>query len=416
MPCILLLGTCDTKLNEFVFMKQQLVAKGGNIKVLLVDVGRTPSTDPAIDISSSEVLSNLPEIERPSIESFSRGEVITLMIKACTILVRNLYYSKSIHGIVSLGGSGGTSLAASVMRAALPFGLPKLIVSTVASGDTRSFIGESDIMMIPSIVDIAGLNSLLRIVLENAAAAIVAMTKTYFERTIKQHQGSTSSQKLRIAITMFGVTTPGVMAATEHLTSLDHEVFVFHATGTGGRAMERLILEGRIDGVLDLTTTELADELVGGVMSAGPDRLTAAAKKGIPQIVSVGALDMVNFGARSSVPEKFSGRNLVEHNPSITLMRTTEEECEKLGGVLSKRLKSCMDSRKVEMWVPLRGVSMIDEKGAKFYDEEADKALFDALAKGLSGSGIKLQEKDMTINDPEFATDMAKRLLEMMAV
>jgi uncharacterized protein (UPF0261 family) len=203
----------------------------------------------------------------------------------------------------------------------------------------------------------------------------------------------------------------------EYLNSLGHEVFAFHATGTGGRAMERLIAEGHVDGVLDLTTTELADELVGGVMSAGSDRLTAAGKKGLPQVASLGALDMVNFGARSSVPEKFNGRLLVEHNPSITLMRTTPEECEKLGSILSQRLRDhCKNSAKVEVWVPLKGISMMAERGGKFYDEKADRELIKALAKGLDGSGIQMQEKDLTINDPEFATGMAKRLLEMMAV
>jgi uncharacterized protein (UPF0261 family) len=300
------------------------------------------------------------------------------------------------------------------MKAALPLGFPKLIVSTVASGDTSSFIGESDIMMVPSIVDIAGLNSVLRIVLENAASAMVAMTKTNFERSIKQQASTNSSGNFRIAVTMFGVTTPGVNAAMEYVTALGHEVFVFHATGTGGRVMERLIREGRIDGVLDLTTTELADELVGGVMSAGPNRLTAAGNKGLPQVVSVGALDMVNFGARSSVPEKFEGRLLVEHNPSITLMRTTPAECEELGTILSQRLKeNCSDKAKVEVWIPLKGVSMMAVEGGKFYDSDADEALLRALEKGLKGTGIRLQEKALTINDSEFAIGMAKRLIEM---
>lgn len=413
-PCILLLGTCDTKLNEFRFMQQQL-GKDQDVTAVLVDVGRTPSHDPAIDISSSEVLSYLPPRERQAIESLSRGDIISLMTKACTILVRKLYDLKSIHGIISLGGSGGTSLAAGVMRDALPFGFPKLIVSTVASGDTSSFIGEADIMMVPSIVDIAGLNSLLKVVLENAAAAMVAMAKTNYERMNKPEETSTSEKKARIAITMFGVTTPGVTAAMEYLTACGHEVFVFHATGTGGGAMERLIADGRIDAVLDLTTTELADELVGGVMSAGPGRLTAAARKGLPQIVSVGALDMVNFGARSSVPERFSGRLLVEHNPSITLMRTTPLECEKLGEIISRRLReNSQGSGIVEVWIPLKGISMMAEEGGKFYDQEADKALFGALSKGLKGTGIELEERDLTINNPEFAIGMAKRLLAMM--
>lgn len=416
-PCIMLLGTCDTKLNELLFMKREM-EKLGDFNVQLVDVGRTPSTDPGVNVPSSKVLLHLPESQSPSLESLSRGEVISIMTKAAALYVQEWFGRKLIHGIVALGGSGGTSIAASARKAALPFGFPKLIVSTVASGDTSSFIGESDIMMLPSIVDIAGLNSLLRVVLENAANAIVAMAKTSFERMNRPEQSLESEKKLRIAITMFGVTTPGVNAAMEYLTALGHEVFVFHATGTGGRAMERLIAEGQIDGVLDVTTTELADELVGGVMSASPNRLTAAGKKGIPQVVSLGALDMVNFGARSSVPEKFNGRLLVKHNPSITLMRTTPAECDKLGEVLSQRLcNSVKFGKDVEVWVPLRGISMMAEQGGKFYDQDADKALFGAVAKGLQRTepGIKVQERDLTINDPEFATGMAKRLLEMLA-
>ncbi len=345
------------------------------------------------------------------------------MIEACTILVRQLHTSKSIDGIIALGGTGGTSLAANVMRSALPIGFPKLIVSTVASGDTSSYIGESDITLMPSIVDIAGLNSVLRMILENAAAAIVAMTKLSFERSSNSGPGggvgchSDKQGGKRIAITMFGVTTPAVTTAMKYLSSFGHEVFTFHATGTGGRAMERLISEGSIDGVLDLTTTELADELIGGVMSAGSSRLTGARRAGLPQIVSVGALDMVNFGSRASVPEKFQNRKLLEHNPSITLMRTTKEECSKLGQVISERLKdSCRNTKEVEVWIPTQGVSMIAGDGGPFYDKEADEALFEALRKGLTGSEIKLEEKDMMINDPDFATGMARRLLQLMGV
>ena len=357
------------------------------------------------------------------------------MIRAATILVQKLHAAGEVHGIVSLGGSGGTSLAGNVMRAALPFGMPKLIVSTVASGDTSSFIGESDIVMVPSIVDIAGLNSLLRTVLENAAAAVVAMTRTYYHQlhsSPSPQEGSPSisgkerdkeKKKWRIAITMFGVTTPSVLTILSHLTTPPHthEIFVFHATGTGGRAMERLINESRIDGVLDLTTTELADELVGGVMSAGPERLTAAAKMGVPQVVSLGALDMVNFGARESVPDRWAGRRLVVHNPSVTLMRTRVEECRTLGETLAGRLRENVKDgedegggKMAEVWIPLRGISMIAEKGGPFHDEEADEALFGAVREGLKGSGIKVVERDMTINDPEFAIGMAERLLEML--
>jgi len=224
--CVLLLGTCDTKLQELLYTRDQITKTDSNIKVLLVDVGRTPSTNPSVDIPSSKVLSH--NGQTTDISSLGRGEVISKMIEACTVLVKDLYTSKSIHGIVALGGTGGTSLAANVMRAALPIGFPKLIVSTVASGDTSSYIGESDITLMPSIVDIAGLNSVLRVILENAAAAIAAMTKISYERTINPHRKwLVQKKKLRIAITMFGVTTPAVTTAMEYLSSLGHEVFTF---------------------------------------------------------------------------------------------------------------------------------------------------------------------------------------------
>jgi uncharacterized protein (UPF0261 family) len=228
--CILLLGTCDTKLQELLYTRDQITKTDSNIKVLLVDVGRTPSANPSVDIPSSKVLSHLETNgQTTDISSLGRGEVISKMIEACTVLVKDLYTSKSIHGIVALGGTGGTSLAANVMRAALPIGFPKLIVSTVASGDTSSYVGESDITLMPSIVDIAGLNSVLRTILENAAAAIAAMTKLSYERSINPHpeSGSGEKKKLRIAITMFGVTTPAVTTAMEYLSSLGHEVFTF---------------------------------------------------------------------------------------------------------------------------------------------------------------------------------------------
>jgi uncharacterized protein (UPF0261 family) len=300
------------------------------------------------------------------------------------------------------------------MRSALPLTFPKLIVSTVASGDTSFYVEETDITLMYSVVDIAGLNDVLRGVLANAAGAIAGMAKAYAGGLGK---GDSVERRKSVGVTMFGVTTPAVEVARKRLEGYGFEVYVFHATGAGGRSMERLVREGRLDGVLDLTTTELADELVGGVFSAGEDRLTAAAKKGLPQIVSVGALDMVNFGPRKEVPERFQGRNLFEHNPSVTLMRTTIEECEELGRRIAERLReNCTDVGVTEVWLPARGVSIIAVEGQAFFDKDADAALFTAIKDGLKGTGVEVVEEDTDINDSKLAEKMATRLAELIEI
>ncbi|CAJ2500118.1 Uu.00g029710.m01.CDS01 [Anthostomella pinea] len=411
---IAVIGTLDTKLPEYLYLRSQILQREPSIDVILIDAGRSQVAHEAITIPQAEVLkASGYQNGDDSLQSLPRGEVIKTMIKGAISVTKELRDNGKIQGIIGLGGSGGTSIAAAVMRE-LPLTFPKLIVSTVASSDTSSYVGETDITMMYSVVDIAGLNEVLKAVIDNAAAAIVGMAQVYAARTL---QGRTGRERKGIGITMFGVTTQVVDVARRWLDGQGFEVYVFHATGAGGRAMERLVREGRLDAVLDLTTTELADELVGGVFSAGEHRLTAAARVGIPQIVSVGALDMVNFGPKDTVPAQFQDRNLFEHNPSVTLMRTTPQECEELGNRLARRLwENCADPEVIEVWLPLKGISAIAVKGQAFYDEDADRALFAAIKKELEGSGIKTVEVDTDINDPTWSEDIARRLTNLLDV
>ncbi|KAI0410132.1 hypothetical protein F4802DRAFT_543523 [Xylaria palmicola] len=410
---VVVVGTLDTKLAEHLHLRSEILAASPSISVVLIDAGRSETHHEAITVHQSEVYKRSGEGR--SLQSLPRGEVIKAMIKGAASVVKDLFDQGSVHGVVSLGGSGGTSIAAAVMRE-LPLTLPKLIVSTVASGDTSSYVAESDITMMHSVVDVAGLNEVSRAVISNAAAAIAGMAQSYASRsaaTPGPKGGET--RKRSIGVTMFGVTTPAVDVARRHLDTLGYDVYVFHATGAGGRAMERLVRENRLDGVLDLTTTELADELAGGVFSAGENRLTAAAKAGLPQIVSVGALDMVNFGPKDTVPRELQGRTLFEHNPSVTLMRTTPSECEELGKRVAGRLRdNCTDPAVTEVWLPLKGISAIAVEGQAFYDKKADEALFDAIRSGLDGSGIRVKEVNANINDPTWAESIAQRLAELV--
>ncbi|KAI1618235.1 hypothetical protein EDD36DRAFT_425915, partial [Exophiala viscosa] len=325
-PTVLIVGTTDTKLDEILYLRKQILAQG-TCQTKVLDVSHTPAKS-THEIPSDEILSPLQE-QASSLKSLSRGDYIEKAIQTCLPIVKDLVTKAQIQGIVSAGGSSGSSIATAFMRGACPVGFPKLMVSTMASGDVKHYVEETDITMMYSVVDIAGVNSILQRILSNAAAAISAMTVSYAKSLVDPSAAGMKGK--RIAITMFGNTTPCVDQVRRILTSTphdvsDYEIYVFHATGAGGRAMERLIAEGQIDAVIDLTTTEIADELFGGVLAAGPDRLEVAAKLGIPMIVSVGACDMVNFGPKDTVPEKYKDRKLVEHNPAVTLMRTTPEE------------------------------------------------------------------------------------------
>ncbi|TKX26502.1 hypothetical protein C1H76_1466 [Elsinoe australis] len=416
MPNIILVGTLDTKAHEFRYLYDQLKSvpfdDGTPINVTLIDCGREPTHDDRISITQSELISKHSQREPENVAELPRGDVITFMIDCTTACVRELVEQGDVHGVIGAGGSGGTSLIASVMRNAAPIGMPKLIVSTVASGDTGPLVGETDITMMYSVVDIAGSNSLLRNILSNAASAMVGMASNY-QNVVHQRD---SRSRTKIGITMFGVTTPGVDAIRERLESkFGAEVFVFHATGHGGRAMERLIEQGQLDAVVDLTTTEVCDFLMGGNMSAGPSRLEAALRASIPTIISLGATDMVNFGPKQTVPIKYEGRLLFEHNPTVTLMRTTPEECKQVAEfIIAKLEKFAKSPSQVQVWMPQGGVSMIAVPGGPFADEAADDAMFNTLRRGLEGSAVKVVADDRDINNSSFATAIADRIMEMV--
>lgn len=423
MPHIVILGTCDTKLQELLYLRSQVLESGdGKVKVTLVDAGRSPVKDENITIAQDTLTTQYaPKEGSKNVSDLPRGEVINYMIACASNWLKEAYQkgledpSSAIHGAIGAGGTGNTSLISGIMRAVLPIGFPKLIVSTNASADISPVVGETDIAMMPSIVDIAGSNELLKKILANAAGAIVGMSRAH-ERFAASNNAASRKEKKRVGLSMFGVTTPAVNTARKYLESnYPIECFVFHQTGAGGRAMERLVDEGGLDAVCDLTTTELCDHECGGVMDSGPHRLEAALKAGIPYIVSCGALDMCNFGPKNTVPEKYQGRKLYEHNPVVTLMRTNPEESRHIGQSIVDKLKThTKDKSKVQVLLPLRGVSIIATPGSPFHDTEADEALFSTIRSGLEGSGVTLVEDERDINDEGFATDAAKRLVEMM--
>jgi uncharacterized protein (UPF0261 family) len=397
---VVLLGTLDTKGAEYAFLRDRVRARGCD--VILVDGGVT-GPSPLADIDADVVAAAAGEDRAALAAQGDRGPAMAAMTRGAVEVVRRLHAEGRLDAILGLGGSGGSSLVSAAMQA-LPIGVPKLLVSTMASGDTRPYVGTSDIAMLHSVVDIAGINGISERILDNAAAAAAGMARAS-EAFIPSHTG-----RPLIGTTMFGVTTPCVTAAREILEAKGYEVLVFHATGAGGRAMEALMRSGFITGSLDITTTELADELVGGVLSAGPDRLEVAGALGIPQVVSVGALDMVNFGPLDTVPAAFEGRNLVVHNATVTLMRTTEAECVELGRLLARKLNAARGP--LAVFIPTEGVSMIDAPGEPFHDPAADAALFGELRAGLR-PGVEVVEMATNINDPAFARAMAERLDEL---
>jgi len=400
MATILLIGTLDTKGTEFAFVRDLIVERGHQTIVLDAGISAEPLFAPdiaagAVAEAGGTALANLREAQ-------DRGAAISAMSAGAAKLTAELYAADQIDGILSLGGSGGTSIASAAMQA-LPVGFPKVMVSTLTSGDISPYVGVKDLTMMYSVVDVAGLNRISRRVFANAVGAICGMV----EQPIPE-----AEDKPIIAATMFGVTTPCVTAVRQDLEAAGYEVLVFHATGSGGRAMEALIKDGYVRAVADITTTEWCDELVGGVLSAGPTRLDAAAQAGIPQVVSVGALDMVNFGGIETVPAAFRDRTLYKHNDQVTLMRTTSAECAQLGSIIAEKLNQATGL--AAFFIPLRGVSMIDAEGQPFYSPEADAALFEALREGLDRNKVTLIELDLHINDPAFASNMSTHLLKMI--
>lgn len=401
MP-VLLIGTLDTKGSEVGYVRDRLRARGVNVMVMDAGSMGVPSIES--DISREAVFlaagANLVEVRAAA----DRGQAVSLAAEGAAKLATELHGKGRLDGVLSLGGSAGTTIGTAAMRA-LPLGVPKLMVSTLASGQVQHYVGTSDIFMLHSVVDLAGLNRISRAVLDNAAAAMAGMISSKF-----RVPSSKLEDKPIIAATMFGVTTPCVEAARKILEAAGYEVIVFHATGTGGRTLEGLIRDGIIAGVLDITTTELADELVGGILSAGPDRLTAAGARGIPQVISLGALDMVNFGPPETIPSRFQDRLFYRHNPSVTLMRTTPEEMAQLGSELASKANAAIGPTRVML--PLRGVSAIDAEGKPFWWPEADAALFAAIRSRIEAR--LLIECDCHINDAAFAEACAVQLLELL--
>jgi uncharacterized protein (UPF0261 family) len=397
MPTVVLVGTLDTKGNELAYLRDRVREHG--VDVLLVDAGVFEPQVEA-DITHDEVARAAGEDVSELASRGDRGAAVTAMALGAVEVARRLQADGRLDAIAGVGGSGNSAIATAAMRA-LPVGVPKLMVSTLASGDTRPYVGAVDVTMTYSVVDISGVNSISARILANAAGAIAGMAKATVPPV---------AEKPLVAATMFGVTTPCVTRARERLEELGYEVLVFHATGTGGQSMEALARGGYLAGVLDVTTTELADDLVGGVLSAGPDRLEAAGAAGIPQVVSLGALDMVNFGPRDTVPQRFADRNLYVHNPTVTLMRTTPDECAELGRRIGRKLSAA--NGPTALFVPLRGVSAIDVEGQPFYDPAADAALLAGLRETLDG--VETRELDTDVNDPAFAVAAADRLHELI--
>jgi uncharacterized protein (UPF0261 family) len=401
MPTVVILGTLDTKGTEYAWLADRIRERG--VDVVLVDAGIVGEPLAAPDVAREEVAAAVGADVTTLGAAGDRGAAVETMARGAAEIVRRLHADGRLDAIGGLGGSGGSSLVTHAMRA-LPVGVPKLMVSTVASGDTSPYVGSVDVTMMYSVVDIAGINQISARILANAAAALAGMA-------------TASVPELRearplIGASMFGVTTPAVTTARERLDDLGYEVLVFHQTGAGGGSMEELVKAGFVVGVLDVTTTEFCDLVVGGVLQAVPDRLESAGRAGIPQVVSLGALDMVNFGPLDTVPERFAGRNLYVHNPTITLMRTTPEECREIAALMARKLNAATGP--TELFIPLRGVSAIAIEGQVFHDPEADAALIDTLRESIDPEVVRVVELDLDVNAPEFALAMADRLHELI--
>lgn len=433
MP-VYLLGTLDTKGHEIAFVRDLLHDYGVTTQV--VDAGCLGSPSIPADITRDDVFQAAGASLAALREANDRGQAVTAAATGAANIIAAAYARGDVEGVLGLGGSAGTTISTSAMRA-LPLGVPKLMVSTLASGQTRPYVGGKDILMLNSVVDIAGINRISRQILGEAAramAGMVTLPRNTAQQSSSSGEGSTlfdcshdpasrtsssnqpTTDKPLIAATMFGVTTPCVEHARKILETAGYEVLVFHATGNGGEAMEGLIADGLIAGVLDITTTELADELVGGILTAGPTRLTAAGKKGIPQVISVGALDMVNYGPitptglPANVPEEFRSRDFYRHNPTVTLMRTTPEENRKLGEEIGA--KAALATGPTSILFPLQGVSAIDQTGKPFDDPLARQALLDGIRK--THGSAELLELDNHINDEAFAEAAARKLLQLL--
>ncbi len=397
---IALIGALDTKGPEFAFVKELIEGRGHKTLVVNTGVAGEPAFEP--DIAADRVAEAGGTTLAQLREKADRGEAMDVMARGIAQIARELYDQGRIDGVLSMGGSAGTLMGTSAMRA-LPVGVPKVMVSTLASGDTRAYVGTSDIVMMHSVVDVAGINRLSARIYANAAGAIVGMVET---------PEPDASDNPLLAASMFGNTTIVVDRCRKIMEEQGYEVLVFHATGTGGQTLESLIADGYITGLLEITTTEWADELTGGVLSAGPERMDAAAAQGIPQVIAPGCLDMANFWARETVPERYADRLFYQWNPNVTLMRTTPEENAELGRILAE--KANRSSGPAAFFLPLKGVSLLDAPGKEFWWPEADEALYEAIRTHVRDD-IPVYELDYNINDDAFAEAMTAKLLEFLA-
>lgn len=403
MNTICLIGAFDTKGAEYAFVRERILARGHH--VLTVNIGVMGSTDQfPVDVEADAVAeaggADLEELRTAN----DRGRAMQAMAAGAPELVRTLFEQGMIDGILGMGGTGGTSIITAAMRA-LPVGVPKVCVSTAASGDVARYVGTKDVTMIPSIVDVAGINRVSRIIFARAAGAVCGMLETDVP--------AETERRPVIAASMFGNTTECVDSCREKLSALGYEVLVFHATGTGGRIMESLVDEELVDAVLDITTTEWADAVCGGVFSAGPHRLETPGRKGVPHLIAPGCVDMANFGPLDTVPDKYkqANRTFYQWNPSITLMRTNRDENEQMGRIFAEKANAAKGP--VAFLLPLRGVSILDGDGQPFCDREADGALFDALKSHLR-QGIPVVELDYNINDPQFSERAVEMMLDLI--
>ena len=395
MKRIYVVGTADTKGEELAFLADAIAATGAAVS--RIDVGTRKAAIP-IDITAKEIAGHHPDGSSAVLGGDDRGAAVAAMGVAFTRFVQS---RNDIAAMIGIGGGGGTSIITSGMRA-LPLGLPKIMVSTLASGDTAPYVDVSDIIMMPSVTDMAGLNRLSRVVLHNAAQAIAGMAAT---------PAPPPDGKPSIGLTMFGVTTPCVTAIADQLRTA-YDCMVFHATGTGGRSMEKLADSGLLSGVIDITTTEVCDLLFGGVLPATEDRFGAIARRKLPYVGSVGALDMVNFWAPSTIPERYSGRLFYEHNPNVTLMRTTADECHQIGEWIGARLALCEGP--LHFLIPEKGVSALDIEGGTFFDPQADAVLFDAIERTIRpNANRRVTRLPLHINDPEFAKAAVAAFLDI---
>lgn len=410
MRTVLLVGTLDTKGREMRYLVDEVRAAGGEPVVANIGVFDPAVIDLPVAFSASEIAGaggqELAGLRGGGETGGARARAMEVMTRGLSAVLDREYRAGRIGAVLGFGGSSGSSVIGAAMQV-LPVGVPKVLVSTMASGDTSPYVGTRDVTLMYSVTDIAGLNRISRVVLRNAARAAAGMAAG-------SGGGDAEADNPLVAITMFGVTTPAVMTVQGQLEDAGFETTVFHATGSGGRAMENLVRDGLVDGVIDLTTSELTDELVGGVLSAGPDRMEAAGRAGIPQVLVPGAIEIINFGAESTVPEKFRvpERLLHVHNAAVTIARTTKEESRQLGAIFAE--KANLATGPTVVVLPLKGLSLLDAPGQPYDNPESDAALFGAIRETLR-QDIKLIEVDAAVNDPAVAEACVAAFLELWA-